>query len=440
MNEPLRYEYGDKTILEIRALQEQEHLNLEPPFQRKSVWSLRDRRKLVQSILEGYPIPSIFLYHREENGRPVYDVIDGKQRLETVFMFTRTKGFKRSGFDVQLRLDDASTLTRYAWRDLERRGRGAKVLSYKIQTVEVSGDLSDIVNLFVRINSTGKALTGSERRHARFYTSPFLRCADQLARRFRSYFRMQHVMTEGNIDRMKDVELVCELLASIINGGPLHKKTAVDRVLGSQAFNLHTLRRAASELRAVMSSVRRLLPELRSTRFGNVSEFYSLFMVLWEMHQSRLVLGDRKRNRVAAALLKALSNGVDAVREMQRRAKGAGPGQRLFADYLLSVQQSTDGLAQRNRRAEILRGVLSGLFERKDDRRLFSPEQRRLLWNTEDAKTCARCGKKLSWTNFQVDHVKAFSRGGRTDLRNASLICRKCNASKGARRTRRIAA
>ncbi|MEX0613195.1 MAG: DUF262 domain-containing protein, partial [Pirellulales bacterium] len=37
------------------------HLNLEPGFQRKSVWTLRDRRKFIESVLEQFPVPSIFL-------------------------------------------------------------------------------------------------------------------------------------------------------------------------------------------------------------------------------------------------------------------------------------------------------------------------------------------------------------------------------------------
>lgn len=57
------------------------------------------------------------------------------------------------------------------------------VMGYKIQTVEVSGDLSEIIDLFVRINSTGKRLTGAEKRHARFYRSEFLRQAEKVARR-----------------------------------------------------------------------------------------------------------------------------------------------------------------------------------------------------------------------------------------------------------------
>jgi 5-methylcytosine-specific restriction endonuclease McrA len=47
------------------------------------------------------------------------------------------------------------------------------------------------------------------------------------------------------------------------------------------------------------------------------------------------------------------------------------------------------------------------------------------------------CAETLDWTNFQIDHIKAHSRGGKTDLRNAALTCVTCNASKGARRRAR---
>lgn len=439
-DEVISYEYGDKTILELIQLQDQGHLNLEPGFQRQSVWSGRDRTKLVQSLLEGYPIPSIFLYHREEDGLPVYDVLDGKQRLETIFMFTRARNFGREGFEVKHRFNDAEGADWYDWGALKRRKRSARVLSYKIQTVEVSGPLAQIVDLFVRINSTGKALTGAEKRKARFYTNPFLKQAERLSRRHRRFFERNRILSATQMARMRDVELVSELLASIVSEGPINKKSAIDRIIGNASVHGQSLQKAIRDFNTVVTTMRRLFPELRATRFRNISEFYTLFMVLWELNRHNLILRDRRRNAVANRLLMRFSSGVDAVRELQKRAQGAKRGQQLFADYLVSVQQSTDALTQRKARASIIAGLLQGLFERKDDRRVFSPEQRRLLWNSEERKNCCECGCRLDWNNFQVDHIKAHCWGGKTELPNAALICRSCNASKGARRRRRRAA
>jgi 5-methylcytosine-specific restriction endonuclease McrA len=315
---------------------------------------------------------------------------------------------------------------------LEKWERTSKFLTYKIQVAEVNGELSDIVDLFVRINSTGKALTSSEKRHARFYTSLFLREAEKLTRREREYFVKQQIISQVGIDRMKDIELVSELLASIVAGGLIHKKQAVDRAVGNTSLNARTLQKAIDEFSATLRVLKQVFPDLRSTRFRNVSEFYTLFLIVWEMYQQKMVLNDRRRNGVAMRLLQGFSNGVDAVREQQRKAKGATAEQRMFADYLLLVQQSTDALAPRKRRAEMIRHLFDGLFERKDERRIFSAEQRRMLWNSEEKKRCSQCNDELDWTNFQVDHIKPYSRGGKTDLRNAALICVSCNSSKGA--------
>jgi hypothetical protein len=45
----LAFEYGDKTIQEFVLLYNNRQLNLEPGFQRDSVWSLSDRKKLIES-------------------------------------------------------------------------------------------------------------------------------------------------------------------------------------------------------------------------------------------------------------------------------------------------------------------------------------------------------------------------------------------------------
>src|SRR5882672_3127547 len=99
---PLQPAFGEHTINEISLMFRNRQINLEPGFQRQSVWTLTDRTRLIQSIIAGYPLPSVFLYRRQHKGRLIYDVIDGKQRLETIFMFTEQGRFKRHWFDVKL--------------------------------------------------------------------------------------------------------------------------------------------------------------------------------------------------------------------------------------------------------------------------------------------------------------------------------------------------
>jgi hypothetical protein len=430
---PVQPTYGENTINALTLMFRNRQINLEPGFQRNSVWTSNDRRRLVQSIAAGYPLPNVFLYARSNNGRLVYDVIDGKQRLESILMFTRIGGFKRDSFDVKLDLGEGHQW--YDWTAIKKRfpDLRAKFEAYPIQTVQVTGDLKDIVDLFVRINSTGKRLTSGEKRNARFYKSRFLKEADHLVGRFHKYLRNERILSPAQIDRMKGTELFAELLMSIHKGGPINKKTALDRAIGNDEINANVLGKISREFIRTMNVLKRMFPDLRETRFHNSAEFYTLFLLVWEMDRDKFVLAENRRNRVASVLLRRLSTGVDELRDQLRRARPAKTGQKLYADYLLTVQGDTDSSANRERRRELLRNLLVSLFQRKDDKRQFTSEQRRILWNRDDKRGCSKCGKVLSWDKITVDHVLAYTKGGKTTLGNAQLMCRSCNSRKGAR-------
>lgn len=431
----LDFDYGDKTIQEFVLLFQDGKLNLEPGFQRDSVWTLADRKKLIESLLQNYPIPSVFLYRQSESGKLRYDVIDGKQRLETVLMFQSAGYFKGKRFAAKLRLNADESVEEWNWNKICKRGHEHRLMGYKIQTVEITGDLSDVIDLFVRINSTGKRLTGAEKRHARFFRSDFLKQAGRLAERKRSFFLENRILSAGQISRMKHVELVCELMSSILSKNLINKKKALDGIIGGQTADQRTLRKVIHETIRILNLVKKMFPEIKTTRFSNSADFYSLFVLVWEMDRDSFILSDSKRNKQAQKLLVWLSDGVAIVRQQQRKAVGASQDQRLFADYLLTVQGDTDSLATRQRRAEILKKVFGGLFEKRDDKRGFTLEQRRLLLHSEERKCCPICHKLLSWTNFTIDHIKPYALGGKSILSNAALMCRSCNSRKGKKKT-----
>jgi uncharacterized protein DUF262/HNH endonuclease len=430
---PLEPTYTEPTINQLLLMFKSGQINLNPGFQRRSVWSPADRSRLIQSIVAGYPIPSIFLYKRQENGRLIYDVIDGKQRLETILMFVGAGRFKRDSFDVKLDVQGEERQY-YNWSDIKRHlpQFRASFDAYQIQTVQVSGELSQIIDLFVRINSTGKRLTSGERRHAQFYTSRFLREADRLVARCQSYLRAEKIFTQAQIDRMRGTELFSELLMSIHHGSPINKKTALDRAIGNDSVNGNTLSKISREFTKTYRLVKKMFPELRQTRFRNSAEFYSLFLLVWEMQKEKFVLKDRKRNRIAYTLLRKLSKGADELRDQLRSLRPARPAQRLYGDYLLTVRADTDSSANRERRRAILKSLLWSLYERKDEKRGFTSEQRRIIWGTEDKVLCAKCKKPVSWSDFTVDHILAHAKGGKTRVKNAQPMHRRCNSSKGA--------
>ena len=77
-----------QTISWFYDLYKREVLDLDPPYQRKSVWNQKYRDYFIDTLLLDYPCPAIFLYEEiNEEGKAKYFVVDGKQRLTTIFEF-----------------------------------------------------------------------------------------------------------------------------------------------------------------------------------------------------------------------------------------------------------------------------------------------------------------------------------------------------------------
>lgn len=129
----VKYDSNRLSVRMIADRFEKGVLNLEPVFQRQSVWRITQRTHLLDSIFNGYPIPSIFLYRHvdEANGQAIFEVIDGKQRLESLFMYMGqfgAGGFPRpfnspigNILNLLTGADSASSGNRVAWRSISSR-------------------------------------------------------------------------------------------------------------------------------------------------------------------------------------------------------------------------------------------------------------------------------------------------------------------------------
>jgi Protein of unknown function DUF262 len=72
------------SIGELLSLYETQEIEIHPEFQRFFRWSDDQKTSLIESILLGIPIPTIFVSQRDDG---VWDVIDGLQRLSTIYQF-----------------------------------------------------------------------------------------------------------------------------------------------------------------------------------------------------------------------------------------------------------------------------------------------------------------------------------------------------------------
>src|SRR5262249_18514188 len=139
-----------------------QRLDLDPPFQRRSVWNQKYREDFIDTILMDYPAPAIFLFTSiAESGATTYQVVDGKQRLTAIFDFVANI------FPV----GEKSDLERLRGRYFESFTKEEKVAFYEYDfSVEYlpTNDEQIINGIFDRLNRNVVRLTPQELRHARF--------------------------------------------------------------------------------------------------------------------------------------------------------------------------------------------------------------------------------------------------------------------------------
>jgi hypothetical protein len=76
-----------KSVQSIYSWYDEGKLFVNRRYQRKLVWTLPEKQKLVESILRKFPVPAILLAGRDTGG---YEIIDGLQRLHTLVSFIET--------------------------------------------------------------------------------------------------------------------------------------------------------------------------------------------------------------------------------------------------------------------------------------------------------------------------------------------------------------
>jgi hypothetical protein len=150
----------------------EQRMNLIPLFQRPKVWPLKMRKELIKNIVNGRPIPAIFMYKDVAGSAFKFNILDGKQRLDSIVMFLAEDGGK-SKFGVKnwrnyildrlYRKDagfavDLGDGKKKAFADLDG-STIARLREYLIPTVEIelneNTSLNEMINLFVDINQFG---------------------------------------------------------------------------------------------------------------------------------------------------------------------------------------------------------------------------------------------------------------------------------------------
>jgi len=161
------------SIGEWISLYDDGEIEIHPEFQRFFRWSNYQKTSLIESILLGIPIPPVFVSQREDG---VWDVVDGLQRLSTIYEFVGKLKDESSQLLPSLALDGTKylpSLVGKKWDDPNDLGNSltqAQRLIIKRSKIDVTILLRDSsplakFDLFQRLNTGASVATPQEVRN-----------------------------------------------------------------------------------------------------------------------------------------------------------------------------------------------------------------------------------------------------------------------------------
>ncbi len=353
-----------------------EQLDLSPPYQRRSVWTLKDRKFFLDTVFRNYPCPTVFLHKEIENisGRMIYHVIDGKQRLETLILF----------FKNQLAIDKHHEDYRLAgkkWESIEKIGELKEhFLNYALTVEFLDTDNKYIINeIFDRLNRNSRKLERQELRHAK-YDGWFI----SLSEKESDDPLWEHigVITKAKMRRMKDVQCISELLIVLLKNQIFgYNQDLIDEIYAEYDSPNETLSgfdefEFKNRLQVVKDYILRM--ENYNNAITRYASGFNNFYSLWA-----LIALNLKQLDTPECIAKKYSEFMDKVKTVSKVKDIRLLKEHLYENdlyskaysYLKNSVQSGSDKKQRESRYKILKNILLNISAEEEKEALILPTE-----------------------------------------------------------------
>ncbi|MEB3191184.1 MAG: DUF262 domain-containing protein [Snowella sp.] len=190
------------------------NIDITPDFQRRDAWNLKKKSRLIESLILGLPVPPIVLAERDD-AKGKFIVLDGKQRLLTVFQFYGKSGFTNDNFRLT-GLEILKQFNGYSYSELKVDANLMDVLNaldnQTIRTTIIRSwqQKSFLYAVFARLNTQNTPLSPQELRKS-LYPGEFSNFIDEQSANsqgLRLFFGLNRPDS-----RMRDTQILLKYIA-----------------------------------------------------------------------------------------------------------------------------------------------------------------------------------------------------------------------------------
>ena len=265
-----------QTIAWFWDLYSRKLIEMDPPYQRRNVWNSKFKEYFVDTVLLEYPAPALFLYQEvSPDGSVHYSVVDGKQRLLSLFQFIKDE------FPVGEKAEISEI--RGTYFSALPKNMKTKFWSYTFNVEYLDTTEAQVLNsIFDRINRNVAKLTAQELRHAR-YDGPFIKTAEKLSEWINLSSPDFPKISLSARNQMKDVEFVAGLLLGLEEGPRGYSTAELDQAFSDRDIEWEAVITVEPRFIETMETIKVLAntesgAALKLSRLKNQTDFYSFFL------------------------------------------------------------------------------------------------------------------------------------------------------------------
>ncbi|MGR5455477.1 DUF262 domain-containing protein [Vibrio alfacsensis] len=265
------------SIHDIKRLLDSGELSIQPKYQRRRTeWPATAKTALIDTILNNFPIPPIYLRdYVDENGKRRKEIIDGQQRISTIIEFYTDKySLSKNIFDEDFYGSSFSNLPYEEQVLLE---------DFEVSFISIRGASdADIISIFSRLNSYSAPLNPQEKLNS-VYTGELKTLIYELASEYNTFWVQFKIISASSIARMNDAKLVSQIINAIINGISTEKNSNLEKLYKAYEDSFPHKSEVSSRFNSTMSIIGILMeePEIQKA-FSSLAMFYSLFLSIYD--------------------------------------------------------------------------------------------------------------------------------------------------------------
>ena len=407
---------ADRSLSELHRWYKSGRIIIDPEWQRNYVWDLSRASKLIESFLLDIPVPVVY-FAKTNLGK--YEVIDGLQRLTSVFNF----------FDNKYKLQKLDLLNEYKGKSfqelpMEIQNKLEDSILRSFELSDSHGDIHFVV--FERLNTGGIKLNDMEIRNCLYRGA-----LNSLIKDLTKNENFKKAINQKNFDkRMQDRALILRFLA-------FYERTHLKCTFGLKRF------------------INEFLDTYKDTNDEKIAEYRKAFEKC--MRASLTIFGDnafRLKSDIAkpgklsagewatrpnAAIFQVIATSF-SMYDIGQITQKADCIYESYLDLINSDPIWVDRVRRATGESSRLKYVFDTWIQRleeimqdskpQDIQRAFSRQLKKEFFEADP--TCSICGNKISLIDdAAMDHDTRYWLGGKTIPENAKLTHRLCNLKKG---------